>query len=318
MPEGIFSCEVDYDTRVEEEPEYHLSVECGNNAFEFELDGHVLSLTIPRSESRNAGELMPPHLLVETISPITLVEAEKLQDTLITWKAFFRDWYQVLAHVNTQTLVIRPDNVLFAGTRLPNNSFSRNDGAIIRIRPKSYAPEQWHIWPEEPVSRDQMDKIIELSVGLQRVPVHYELVTKAIKSFNDEYFDLAVTYSAMALERAAYELATTLPRTKVEFGKSLDYLIDTSAIKRHEKKVYANMFSKLQSDKLTLGGLLGLLPVLPFNKPVDEMRDLVANLTEKVNNPRIQVLHYGKHISREVAHESVTTTMSLIYGSLPP
>lgn len=318
MSEGIFSCEIDYDTRVEEGPEYHLSVDCGNEAFEFELNGHLLKLTVPSSESRNAGELMPPYLLVETKAPITSAEAEQLQDVLIPWKASFRGWYQVMAYASTQTLVIQPDNVLFARTRLPNNNFARHDGSVTKITPKPYAPEQWHIWPTEPTSRELMYKIIDLSIDNENVPVHYELLTKAIKSFNDEYFDLAATYSAMALERSAYELATAIPRTKADFGESLDHLIGKGVIERGQRRRYIDMFVKLKSDKLTLGGILGLLPVLPFNKPVDGMRSLVAELIEKVNDPRIQVMHYGRHVGRDVAHESVTTTMNVIYGSLAP
>lgn len=318
MSKGAFTCNIDYDTNVEDGPEYHLAVECSNQAFDFVLNNVALALTIPRRRNHATGVLTPPYLIAETKCPITLTDARKLHRRLIVWKASFRDWYNVLAYSTTRTYTLKPYDQLWSHTRLPNNKFRKVSGDVMKVAPKPYAPKQWHIWPNGPVGRRKMERVIKLSSSIQGIPVHYEILAKAIKNFNDEYFDLAVTYSAMALERTIYELATTIPRTKDEFGSSLAYLVKQGLLKPEQKRNYTNMFRKLQNDDLTLGGLLTLLPALPWDKSVKQMRVLAGRLSEKVNNPRVEVLHYGRHIMRNVAYQSVTSTMNLVYGSLPP
>lgn len=318
MSKGIFTCNIDYDTNVENGPEYYIAIECSNKAFDFVLNNVALALTIPRRRNHSTDVLTPPYLIAQTKRPVSLTEARKLHQGLIVWKASFRDWYNVLAYSATRTYTLKPYDQLWSQTRLPNNNFRKVSGNVMKVVPKPYAPKQWHIWPNEPVGRRKMERVIKLSSSLQGIPVHYELLAKAIKNFNDEYFDLAVTYSAMALERAIYELATTIPRTKGEFLNSLAYIVKQGLLKPQQKHNYANMFMKLQSDGLTLGGLLTFLPALPWNKPVKRMRILTERLLEKVNNPRVDVLHYGRHVKRNVAHQSVTSTMNLVYGSLPP
>lgn len=282
------------------------------------LNNKALELMVPRSSKRNSSELTPGYLTVRTNCQITLTDAKKLHEELVLWKALFRDWYNVLVYRDTLTVTIKPDNLLWARARLPNNSFSRNDGQAATLEPKPYSPKQWHIWPKEPVSRYTMEKVIELSSNLKKIPVHYELLVRAINSFNDEYFDLAVIYSAVALERAIYELMTAVRRTKEEFADGLDHLREHGLIEHGDKRKYSGMFAKLQNDKLTLGGLLKLLPVMPFNKTMVEMERLAEELLRNVNEPRIDVLHHGRYSKRDSAHKSVTTTMNLIYGSLAP
>lgn len=318
MPKGIFTCEIGYDEHVEEGIEYHLAPECSDTPFDFVLDGQPMELLVPGSPQRNAGELMPDHLLVRTKVPVWKKTAAQIHSTLIRWKWSFRGWCQILMYEDTHTLIIKPDNSLFFQTRLPNNSFSRKDGTVTVFAPKAYAPKQWHMWPKEPVSPSKMKKILEWSSSFKEIPVHYELLVRAIKSFNDEYFELAVTYSAMALERAVYELATAIPRSRDAFSEDLDYLLEQGTITRRDRKEYLAKFSKLENGRLTLGELLRFLPALPFNKSVKEMKILTAELLTKVNDPRIAVLHRGKRADRDTAHESVTTTMNVIYNLLEP
>lgn len=318
MTKGIFECKIDYDTRIEKGPEYHLAIECNAQPFEFNMGGERLELSVPPRVLRNPKELTPAYLLIRTRDEVTLTGARKLHDTLPKWKAYFRDWYQTLAYVDTQTIVIKPYDSLWKRARLPNSSLTMHDGQVTQLTPKPYHPKQWHIWPAEPVSRRIMTQIIELSSNLQAIPVHYALLGDAIESFNDEYFDLSVVYSAMALERAVYGLAMAVPRTKADFDEELDYLVERGLAAQQDKKRFSKMFVKLPEDKLTLGGLLTLLPVLPFDQSVNNLKKLTVELMTSVNVPRIDVLHYGKHANRDTAHKSVTTAMDLIYSSLPP
>ncbi len=318
MPKGMFSCRIDYDERVEECPEYHFAPECCKGSFGFTLVNKALEITIPRRYNGTSHEIAPLHLVVKTTVPITLTDTKAVHEALIRWKVLFRGWYNVLAYMETQTVIIKPDNCLWRRSRLPNNRFSRSDYQITSIEPKPYNPRQWHIWPTKPVSRRMLEKTIELSSTFEQVPIHYELLARAINSFNDEYFDLAAMYSAMALERAVYEIVTTLPRTKEEFAEDLDRLIGDGHLERRDRRNYINMFAELQHDKLPLGGLLKLLPAIPFDKPIGEIKKLSAELLKNVNDLRISVLHHGRPTKRDSAHESVVTTMKLIYGSLAP
>lgn len=315
MATGIFSSKIDYDTRIEEGLEYHLAVECREEAFEFTLNDQVLELTVPKSARRDHDELTPSYLMVTSKLPVTLTDARALHYRLIQWKATFRNWYRVLAYSSVQTFVVRPSNTLWMKARLPNSSFQVN-GSVTKLASKPYSRKKWHIWPAEAFGRVQMKRIIELSSNFQDIPIHFQLLVKAVISFNDEYFDLAAIYSAMALERAVCELVMVVPQTKAEFGDSLNELVDNGLIRCGEKKNYVSMFNRLQRDKLTLGDLLRLLPLFPFNKSVAEMEAVAGELLENVNKLRIDVLHHGAHAKRRAAHRSVITTMNLIYGSL--